>query len=127
LATILLLFAAPGPGQSLGDAARQEAAKRAWRGESVKPAAFTDSDLAHSAGKRTEAVAASTPSQSEPAPKATSSVDHVRQELDRETEIRHQKERWWRGYAASVKRRFESAQQEYGLACGPRAIDLSGG
>ena len=127
LATILVSFAGAALGQSLGDAARQEKAKRARRGETAKPRAFTDSDLTHSAAERTEVVDASTPSASEPERKATSSVDLVRKELDRGAEHRRQKELGWRQYVASVRVRYESAQLEYQLACGPTAIKLSGG
>ena len=126
-ATIFVSLAAAAPGQSLSDAARQEAGKRARRGETAKPRSFTDSDLTHGAPERTEGVGAPTPSQSEPAPKATSSVDPVRAELDREEARRHEKERAWRGYMASVTRRFEDARVEYALACGPKALNLAGG
>lgn len=127
LATILVSLAAAASGQSLGDAARQEAAKRARRGETAKPRAFSDSDLTHSAAERTEVADASAPSKSEPAPKATSSGDPVRQELDREAARRHEKEREWREYMASVTKRLETARLDYELACGPRAINLAGG
>lgn len=129
LATTLVFFAAAAAasGQSLGDTARQEAAKRSSRGENTKPVAFTNSDLKHSTPEPTDAVDASTPSESKPAPKATSSVDPVRQELDREAERRHQKELGWRQYVKSVTQRYEAAQLDYQLACGPKAIDLAGG
>jgi hypothetical protein len=126
-ATIFVSLAAAAPGQSLSEAARQEAAKRARRGETARPRAFTDSDLTHSAPERTEVVSVSTPSESAPAPKATSSVDPVRAELDREAERRREKERAWRGYMTSVTRRFETARLEYALACGPKAINMAGG
>jgi hypothetical protein len=126
-ATIFVSLAAAAPGQSLSDAARQEAGKRARRGETAKLRSFTDSDLTHGAPERTEVVGAPTPSQSEPAPKATSSVDPVRAELDREAERRHQKEVTWREYMASVTMRFELAKHDYELACGPKAIDMAGG
>lgn len=133
LATILVSLAAGAPGQSLGDAARQEAAKRAEagararRGETAKPLVFTDSDLTHSAAERPEVASASPASESAPATKAGPSADPVRQELDREAERRQQKESEWRAYMASVTKRFEAARLEHQLACGPKAINLAGG
>jgi len=126
-ATLFVSLAAAAPGQSLSEAARQEAAKRARRGETAKPRAFTDSDLTHGAPERSEVVSVSTTSESAPAAKATSSVDPVRAELDREAEGRRQKELTWREYMASVTMRFELAKHDYELACGPKAIDLAGG
>ncbi len=125
--------------QSLGDAARRQAEKRAGRA-SAAAKAYTDADLQARVGDAdTQGDPDASPLDSGPAPGGAPAVtplvpapplasdDPVRAQLDREAEQRKQLELRWRQRAGRALARLEAAQRGYEIVCGPGVLVLTGG
>jgi hypothetical protein len=129
--------------QSLGDAARRQAEKRAGRA-SAAAKAYTDADLQARVGDAdTPGDPDASPLDSGPAPGGApggapavtplvpapplASDDPLRAQLDREAEQRKQLELRWRQRAGRALARLEAAQRGYEIVCGPGVLVLTGG
>ncbi len=133
--------------QSLGDAARRQAATRE-RPNPPKARVYTDSDLTSSTpddpGSTSAEPSSPPPTEHDPAaatdegsrarggrrtpkPKVQSEEERVREELKREQEAREALEHFWRAHARAVRQRAREAQWEYDRACGPNALSMAGG
>jgi hypothetical protein len=127
--------------QSLGDAARSAAGKRAPEA-AAKP--YTDDDLrAHHlvevaappspAVRATASAPAGTsakPKSLQPAsPQAATlaTTDPVREMLDREADRRRQRDQSWKAVALASVDRLRRAERMYQAACSPQAIAMAGG
>jgi hypothetical protein len=119
--------------QSLGDAARRQARERSTQAPATR--VYTEADLrpkgdapegvpADPSATETRTEAAAVPVASAP---ALTSEDAVRAQLDRETEARKQRERFWRQLAGAALARLAAAQREHDAACGPGVLVLTGG
>jgi hypothetical protein len=140
VAVALCLAPALAAPQSLGDAARRQARKRAtgapaakvYTGEDLRPetdvpgavpavAGETGAVPPIAAGTETAAADAAPPSP------ALATEDAVRAQLDREAAERKQRERHWRQVAGAAHARLASAQREHDAVCGPGILVLTGG
>jgi hypothetical protein len=125
-------------GQSLGDAARRQAEKRAGRSPATAKT-YTDADLQ---AEESEAAAASpqdAPASTSPtpdrgpavtpptAPGGPATEDAVRAQLDREAEQRRERELVWRRRARQARARVDTAKREHDAVCGPAVLVLTGG
>jgi hypothetical protein len=130
---LIPVLAAP---QSLGEAARRQAGQRTRRTRATS--VFTDEDLkpngaaphpdaldSPAAAGTVDEVAPSDPAGA--ANRAPAGEDATRAQLDREAELRRQRELAWRGEAAHARSWLAAAQREHDIACGPGVLVLTGG
>jgi hypothetical protein len=137
-AVVLALCLGPalGLGQSLGDAARRQADRRAGRPSEAK--SYTDADLrpeepdaAPVDVRKTQPPASATPDRrpavTRPRPRGDGDAEDVRAQLDREAEQRKRQELLWRQRALQARARLEDAKRGHDAACGPGVLVLTGG
>jgi hypothetical protein len=126
--------------QSLGDAAKRQATRRATESSTpAKARVYCDGDLQREADPPqglpqvaateaavTDAAADDAPPSAIEAPDLLDG-DPVRAELDREAAARRQREYFWRNLIRTFRARLASAEQQNEVACGPRLLVLTGG
>ena len=126
--------------QSLGDAARSAARKRA--APAAKP--YTDDDLrarhiveTAAPPSPAEGTPASAPAETSAKPKSSqptspraatsAATDPVREMLDREADRRRQRDQSWKEFALRSVDRLRYAERTYQAACGPQPVAMAGG
>jgi hypothetical protein len=135
---VLCLGPALALGQSLGDAARRQADKRAGRAPTTAKT-YTDADLQPEESETAAARPQDTPAATSPTPDRRPAVapappagepateDAARAQLDREAEQRKERELVWRRRALQARARVDAAQREHDAVCGPGVLVLTGG
>jgi hypothetical protein len=131
-AAVLCLIAPLAAAQSLGDAARRQARKRATEAPKSGTAAtksYSESDLVSGRDPSTLTPPPSgeddpRPAEAARSPEAADAL--LRAQLDREESNRKERDRSWRDRCQAARARLESAQREYDAACGPGKV-LTGG
>jgi hypothetical protein len=107
-------------GQGLGGVAREEAHRRSDAGTPGGAHRYTDADLRtepeDDPGARGEDPAAD-----------RDAADPLREELDRASARRKERERRWRERVATVRAQLATARKEHEVACDPSSIALRGG
>ncbi len=142
VAVAVWLVASLATAQSLGEAARKQASKRAAGAAPAK--VYTDSDLpTHGLADAAPpalpnkadapAVAApfllppTAPSQPPQATDSAAATDPVRAQLNQEEAVRRAREQLWRQRASAALARIDLTQREYDASCGRSVFLVAGG
>ena len=124
--------------QGLGGAARQEADRRARvQGEPAEVRSYSNADLRIDEETEEAGSGKSASSLADPGPgrrvEATpdgadqDELDRLREQLDRASSRRKERERKWRARVAAARVKLAAAEREHEVACNPGSIALRGG
>jgi hypothetical protein len=110
--------------QGLGGAARQEADRRTRaEGESAEVRSYSNADL----GLDEEVEEQESHTEVTATAADQSDLSRLREQLDRASARRKERERKWRGRVAAARAKLTAAQKDHEVACNPGSIALRGG
>ncbi len=134
------LLPAMAAAQGLGGVARSEAERREHKTPTrAQTQTYTNSDLRveEELGADGSAADAERAAETEPAAQPTSATDHpdttqvdlkrLREQLDRSSARRKEREQKWRRRVAALRSKVSAARKEHDVACNPSSISLRGG